>query len=243
MAVADSYQTLNERSLAMAAAKQAVQNEPKTSQMRLAIVRGLMMLDRMPEAEKALSDDMRKEPSRADLHFQMGQICAATGRMLPAIDQLRQAVEIDRNNVGYRISLARALLDSGDLGESGRVLDTVDAANPTANALRLQIRLIQGQRVDMTQMLSQVQGMERSALSTATCPTSAPARQHAPAAAAGSGPGSQERGGAGTAGRLFHGPGRAGKGNPAVGARAADGPGSALDVPRTGQHLESRQLV
>ena len=120
MAVAEGYSTLNQRDKAVRAADKARQCVAETVAARLAVVRALQMLDRMPEAEKMLSDEIAKESTRADLHYQMGQICAATGRMLPAIDQLRQAVEWIRNNVGYHVSLAKALLDSGDLAARGR---------------------------------------------------------------------------------------------------------------------------
>jgi tetratricopeptide (TPR) repeat protein len=163
MTVAEGYGNLNKRDKAVEAANLCLQGDVPTAQARLAVVRALMMLDRMPESEKMLSEEIKKEPDRADLHFQMGQICASTGRMLPAIDQLRKALELDSNNVGYRVSLARALLDSGDLGEANDVLGRIDPSNPTARVLRLQIQLMSGQQhVDMEQMLSRVQGSERS---------------------------------------------------------------------------------
>ena len=163
MTVAEGYGNLNKRDKAVEAANLSLRGEVTTAQSRLAVVRALMMLDRMPESEKMLSEEIKKEPDRADLHFQMGQICASTGRMLPAIDQLRKALELDSNNVGYRVSLARALLDSGDLGEANDVLGRIDPSNPTARVLRLQIQLMSGQQhVDMEQMLSRVQGSERS---------------------------------------------------------------------------------
>lgn len=163
MAVAEGYGNLNKRDKAVEAANLAMHGDTPTAQARLAVVRALMLLDRMPESEKMLSEEIKKEPDRADLRFQMGQICAATGRMLPAIDQLRKALELDSSNVGYRVSLARALLDSGDLGEANDVLGRVDPSNPTARVLRLQIQLMSGQQhVDMEQMLAKVQGSERS---------------------------------------------------------------------------------
>lgn len=167
MAVAESYVNLNERATAIEVARHAASQDAPTLQDRLAIVKALMMLDRMPEAEKVLAEEIAKDPGRPDLHFQMGQICAVTGRTLPAIDQFRQAVELDRNNINYRLSLARALLESGDLSESGKVLEAVDPSNPMANVLRLQIRLIQGERVNMDQMLKHVQGTERNAIASA----------------------------------------------------------------------------
>jgi len=53
-----------------------------------------------------------------------------------------KALELDSNNVGYRVTLARALLDSGDLGEANDVLGKIDPSNPTARVLRLQIQLM-----------------------------------------------------------------------------------------------------
>ncbi len=163
MTVAEGYGMLNKRDKAVEAANLALHSETPTAQSRLAVVRALMLLDRMPESEKMLSEEIRKEPDRADLRFQMGQICAATGRMLPAIDQLRKALELDSSNVGYRVTLARALLDSGDLGEASEVLTKVDPSNPTARVLQLQIQLMSGQQhVDMEQIFSKMQGSERS---------------------------------------------------------------------------------
>ncbi len=69
--------------------------------------------------------------------------------------------------MGYHVSLAKALLDSGDLGGAGQALESVDPSNPTAYVLRRQIQLMQGQKVDVEQLLAKAQSTERSALAVA----------------------------------------------------------------------------
>ena len=166
--LAEGYQSLNRRDKAIEAANLALAGDAPTAQARLAVIQSLMLLDRKPEAEKMLSEEIRKEPDRAELHAQMGQICADTGRTLPAIDQLRKATELDSNNVDYRLRLARALLESGDLGEANDTLEKIDPSNPAARVLRMQVQLRLGQpHMDVEKTLSRMQGSERPNVASA----------------------------------------------------------------------------
>ncbi|MFB3893945.1 MAG: tetratricopeptide repeat protein [Phycisphaerae bacterium] len=168
LAVADGYDSLGDRASAVKVAQKAVAaTQPASLDGRLAVAQALQRVDRLPEAEKLLTDELKKDPSQARTHMLLGQLLARTGRTLPAIDQYRLAVEDDRGNSEYRTTLARALMDSGDMAECQKVLDTVDSSSPSANALRLQLRLIQGQQVPPDQLLQWAQGPERSAAAAA----------------------------------------------------------------------------
>lgn len=166
MAAADGYAMLADTAAAQRLARQALACTPSSVSQRSAVARALIALDRLPEAEKLLNDELAKDPNQAALHYQLGQLCAATGRMLPAIDQLRAAADLQKDNVDYQLALAQALLDSGDIRECRKVLDSMDSANARAAALRLRVKLIQGEAVSLAD-LAQGQSGQRSALSMA----------------------------------------------------------------------------
>ncbi len=167
MVVSQGYLKLKDPEAARKAALKAADITPTTSQARLAVARACMSVDRMPQAERLLAEEVKRNPASAAAQYYLGRVSAATGRALPAIDKYRLAVDLDKANVEYQLVLARALLDSGDLDESARVLDSMSVPTPAADALRLQIRLIKGQPVDMGKVLEQAHGYEQSALATA----------------------------------------------------------------------------
>jgi len=167
MAVADGYRVLDDRSQMLAAAQKAAECSAATVDSKTAVARALILLNKVSEAEKLLDDALKKDPTQARLHYQFGQLCARTGRLLPAIDLFRAAVKLDKSNDNYGVTLARALLDAGDVAECRKALDAMDTASPEANLVRLQLKLIQGQPVNMDQMLQQAQRGERSALAIA----------------------------------------------------------------------------
>ena len=167
MVVSRGYQMLNDPEAARKAALKAADITPTTSQARMAVARACMSVDRMPQAEKLLAEELQRNPASAAAQYYLGRVSAATRRALPAIDKYRLAVDLDKTNVDYQLVLARALLDSGDLDESARVLDSMSVPTAAAEALRLQIRLIKGQPVDMGKVLEQARGYEQSAMATA----------------------------------------------------------------------------
>jgi tetratricopeptide (TPR) repeat protein len=166
MSAVEAYNILHDAAAAKGVAQKVADIQATGPAGRLAVAKALVLLDRVPEAEKILADDLKKTPNDARLHFQMGQICAGAGRTLAAIDQFRTASELDKNNAAYKVALARMLLDSGDVAQAAAVVGAVDASNASANLLRLQIRAIEGQPVD-DQMLQQATGGERAGLAMA----------------------------------------------------------------------------
>lgn len=167
LVVSQGYQTLKDPEAARKAALKAADISPTTSQARLAVARACMSVDRMAQAERILTEELQRNPANAAAQYCLGQVDAATGRALPAIDKYRLAVDLDKSNVEYQLVLAKALLNSGDLDESARVLDSMSVPTSAADAMRLQIRLIKGEPVDMGKVLEQARGYEQSALATA----------------------------------------------------------------------------
>ena len=166
MSAVEAYGILHDTAAAKDLAQKVTVLQATGPADRMAIARALVLLDRTPEAEKVLSDELKKTPNDARLHFQMGQLCAGASRSLAAIDQFRAAAELDKNNPTYKVALARMLMDSGDVAESAKIVSEVDSSNAAANLLRLQIKVIQGEAVD-AQHLQQATGGEKAGLALA----------------------------------------------------------------------------
>jgi predicted Zn-dependent protease len=166
MSVVEAYGIINDTAAAKVIAAKVAGMSADSSAGRLAVARALVYLDRVPEAEVVLTDELKKAPNDARIHYQMGRLCAGAGRVLAAIDQFRAASELDKNNSAYKITLARMLMDSGDVAESAKIVGTIDSANAAANQLRLQLKILQGQAVD-DRILQQSSGDQRTALALA----------------------------------------------------------------------------
>ena len=156
MAVSDGYAFLKDHDKMLEAARLAAEGEAATTEERRAVAQALARLDRIAEAEKLLSDELTREPQSAEVHFELGRIYFKTGRTLQALERFQDAVRFDANNNEYRLATARVLLDIGELSECQQVLDQLDAFEPRANFLRLQVSLIQGRPVDTEEALQQV---------------------------------------------------------------------------------------
>ncbi len=153
LAAADGYRLLRERENAQQALRKATGCKPASLAGRLAVARAMRRLGRNSEAEKRLIDELARDPSQPVVCFRLGQLYAATGRWLQATERFRAASRMAPGNVDYRLALAETLYHLGDLAQSEDVLRHVEATNPAANLLRMQVKLLRGQPVTAEQML------------------------------------------------------------------------------------------
>ncbi len=71
--------------------------------------------------------------------FRLGQSALAAGRLPDAIDSLRHAVALDRDNRGYQLTLANALADDGQDAGATQVLVGLRTAAPEDPDVNLQL--------------------------------------------------------------------------------------------------------
>ena len=155
-ATAEGYGRIGDKEHMLASAQLAADSSPSTLQDRLSVAKAMVLLGRTAEAEKLLTEELARESQHPRLNYILGQIFAKTGRNLQAIERLREAVRLDNDNEGYRLSLARVFLNIGEVDECQNILDGISSTNADANFLRLQIKLIQGKPIDSAEALEQV---------------------------------------------------------------------------------------
>src|SRR5439155_16850990 len=89
-------------------------------------------LDRARElARKALENN----PSSPELQHLMGLIECRSGQLKSGVEWLRRAAAAEPDNVGYRVMLARALVDSGRAAEALEVAQPPSGTSPAELAL------------------------------------------------------------------------------------------------------------
>ena len=167
MVGADGYALLGERDESNALARRAVRTEALAFRDRVARVRAFVQVGRVGEAEKLLSAEVAARPRDGRTRFVFGQLYRRTGRLLAAIEQYQRAVDLEPSEAPYRISLARALLDYGDVQRCRVVLDRLDPENPAGQVLRREAQLIEGGGGDAQDMLQPVREGEGPGLAKA----------------------------------------------------------------------------
>ncbi len=165
--VAEGYLLIGDNGKAEETIRRAAECKPATAEDRLAVARANRMSGQASKAEKILSDELAQNPNQPGFCFELGQLYAATGRVLQAIEQYQAAVRMDEKNVAYRLALAQALFDIGDLERCRNVLEPIAASNTEANLLRLKVRLLSDEPVSMDQAVQQVHGAKQADLSLA----------------------------------------------------------------------------
>ena len=155
MVVVEGYALLGDRARMLEVANMAARSEPVTVAQRSAVAQALLRTDRQAEAERILSDLFAENPQSASVNFALARLYSATGRTLQALERYQEAVALAKDNDSYRLALARALLDNGDLEECQSVLEGIKYATDRAALLRFQIELIKGEPVDMEEYLEQ----------------------------------------------------------------------------------------
>ncbi len=165
--VSEGYLLIGSNNKAVEAMRRAAECKPATTQARLAVAQANRMSGRVSEAEKILNDELARNPNQPRFCFELGQLYAATGRVLQAIEQYQAAVRMDDVNVTYRLVLARALFNAGNLERCRSVLERIDATNMAANLLRLRVSLFRGESVSIDQALQKVRGAKQAGLSLA----------------------------------------------------------------------------
>jgi tetratricopeptide (TPR) repeat protein len=162
--LAAGYKMLGDDEKAMKLANQAATTKADTPQARLAGARALVVIGKADEAERVFLEELARNPNQPVVAHQLGRLYAGKGRLLDALGQFRTAVALDPRSEQYRLSLAQALLDNGDVEACGRALEKLPESNAAANLLRMQVRLFRGAPMEAEQVLDQLREGKRSGL-------------------------------------------------------------------------------
>lgn len=158
--VAEGYGMIKDKAKQRASFRVVAECTPTGVLDRVCVFRAMLLLGRNAEAEALLLDAIRSSSAHPEFHYLLGQVYEETGDTLQAIEQFRQAVELDSTNDTYRLSLAETYLSIGDVDECKNVLDKVSHTDARANKIRLKIKLIQGEPIYSEEALAQSEGSE-----------------------------------------------------------------------------------
>ena len=148
ISVAKGYRLVGKIGMSLHAFQLATKGKPDTVEARLAIAQAFRALGNVSRAEKILIEGLASDPEQPRLHYELGQIYASTGQLLPAIEQFQTAVRLDNLNEAYRLAFAKALFNIGDLDHSQEILKRISPDNVDANLLRFQIGIIRDEPVE-----------------------------------------------------------------------------------------------
>jgi tetratricopeptide (TPR) repeat protein len=167
VAVAYGYDKLGETRRARAALRRATECTPTSLTGRVAVAQALQLTGRLPEAEQRLNEELVRFPKQARVHFELGRLYAATGRMLQAVERFEEASRLDSTDPRYLLALARAHFNSGDLDRCEEILDDIPPGDGEANLLRMQAKLLRGKPMSAERMLGQLGGEREAGLALA----------------------------------------------------------------------------
>jgi tetratricopeptide (TPR) repeat protein len=104
----------NKANLALQDLTQLLQQHPDSAPAHVGMARALMAMRKPVEAKAELDKALALGPNLADAHFQLGYLQhVLNGDAAAALDPYRKAVELDPDNVDYRINLGAVLSQLG----------------------------------------------------------------------------------------------------------------------------------
>lgn len=167
--VGQAYERFGEKAKAREAFTRAAGDQCKATSFagRMAKTRSLRRIGRTSEAEKILTDELTRRPDKAIVHFELGMLCAGSGRLLQAADYIQAAVRLDEGNEDYSLALARLWFDLGDIARCRSQLESIGSGNAEADLLRMRARLVEGQDVATEDMIEQIGRSPRAGLALA----------------------------------------------------------------------------
>ncbi len=168
MAVAEGYSILGENAKMMDIARKIAAMQPTANlKYRFAVARAMLLTGRSVEAENILSEELAKYPNHPELNFELGNIYAADGRNLQALERYQKALDHNIKNDQYRLSLAQLLLKIGYLEDCQEILSHFVTPDPRADLMRVQLKLLQGQPLTSEEMVQISESQNKTGLSLA----------------------------------------------------------------------------
>ena len=164
-AVAIAYQMLDDQKEAVALIKIIAGLEPGNSKGRMAVATALAQLGRSSEAETMLNKELKENPENPGAYYALGNLYTRTQRATQALEMFRRAVDLDpsRQSAPYRLALARALFNAGELDEARSAIDGVDPSLAAVAVLHMQLDVAQGKAMDTQALLANVKDAGKGA--------------------------------------------------------------------------------
>ena len=163
VAVADGYAMLGDGANASELLGQIAATQPGSIDATIARARVLAKAQQTAAAEKMLLDEIARNPSPS-LQYALGQTYLALGRTAQAVERFRAAAKDDPKNTTYQFDLCRALLSNGELDECQAQLDSAGITGAQADLLRLELRLLRGEPIDVGGAQQQAEAAGRAGL-------------------------------------------------------------------------------
>lgn len=126
----------------------AAASPPKTKEDSIAVADAMIRRNRFGEAEKILTDVLGRSPRDLQAMGLLAKLYAATGRYTLAEEVCRQAVAAEPAAPRHRLSLARLLIEAGDLDEARQVLEPVVPTSASAAVMDIRIRQLKGEPIE-----------------------------------------------------------------------------------------------
>ena len=146
----------------LAAARAAVQRQPRDLLSRRALAARLIAGGRLSEAREQLLVARAVEPGHAGVLFDLGLVLARQQDWAGAIGALLEAVRIEPDSAAYGVRLAQAYAGAGMTAEAARTLGRILENQPANGRARLEMARIEESRGRPGEAESLLRGLLRA---------------------------------------------------------------------------------
>ncbi len=145
----------------LAAARAAVQRQPRDLRSRRALAARLIDDGRLPEAREQLLVARSVDPGHAGVLFDLGLVLARQQDWPGSIGALLEAVRIEPDSAAYGVRLAQAYAGAGMTAEAARTLGRILKTRPANGKARLEMARIEESRGRLGEAESLLKGLLR----------------------------------------------------------------------------------
>lgn len=143
----------------LAAARAAVQRQPRDLRSRRALAARLIDGGRLSEAREQLLVARAVDPGDAGVLFDLGLVLARQKDWAGSIEALVEAVRIEPDSAAYGVRLAQAYAGAGMTAEAARTLGRVLETDPANGKARLEMARIEESRGRLGEAESLLKGL------------------------------------------------------------------------------------
>ena len=145
----------------LAAARTAVQRQPRDLRSRRALAARLLEGGRLSEAREQLLVGRSVDPAHAGVLFDLGLVLARQQDWAGSIGALLEAVRIEPDSAAYGVRLAQAYAGAGMTAEAARTLSRILKSHPGYGKARLEMARIEESRGRLGEAETLLKGLLR----------------------------------------------------------------------------------
>ena len=145
----------------LAAARAAVQRQPRDLRSRRALAARLLEGGRLSEAREQLLVGRSVDPAHAGVLFDLGLVLARQQDWAGSIGALLEAVRIEPDSAAYGVRLAQAYAGAGMTAEAARTLSRILKSHPGYGKARLEMARIEESRGRLGEAETLLKGLLR----------------------------------------------------------------------------------